>query len=241
MRSRGSSSWLRAWPYALCAVAGAGLFIPALAAGRLADDFVLERTVSRVTGPFWPFGHNDLGQGSGNFYRPVWVLFNAAVHQVSNQAEFAHGVNLVLFAILCLEVGMLLRRLVSRPAAILGTLTFACFPSHGESVAWISGNTDLLAGVLGVGAVLSASRRPGSDRWVALAAVLAAAAVLSKEVAVVVPALAALTIWASGAGEPARRAYRPVWPMLALVALALLVRTIELHGIGGYAGSPLTA
>ncbi len=226
-----------------CAVLGGCLFAPGLGSGRLADDFVLLRTIHRVTGVLWPFGHNDLGQmaGSGHFYRPLWVLWNAGINQLSGSPVAEHLANLALFGLICGEVVVLLGRLVDRPAALLGGLLFAVFPSHGESVAWISGNTDLLAVALGLAALLVGTGSSRARGTLAVAAALAGAAMLSKEIAVVLPVLAAILIWLDpAAGDGRGRRWHPALAILAGVVLVLVVRGLVIHGLGGYGGTGLT-
>jgi len=248
-----------------CAVLGALLYAPAGSSGRLADDWVLLRTVRRSTSLWWPFAHNDLGQGtgSGHFYRPVWVLWNAAVNDISGSPVFAHVVNLALFGIVCAEVVVLVRRLSGARAALIAGATFAVFPIHGESVAWISGNTDVLAVALALAAILlalgaepSVGRAGGREAGIA---VLTALAALAKEIAMVLPVLTAILLWAQpggagspqpggagspqppGAGSPRPRGYwRPALVMLATVAVVLVPRTLVLGGLGGYGGQSLT-
>ena len=238
-----------------CGLLGALLFVPAISSGRLADDFVLLRTVRLVTGPFWSFTHNDLGQpaGSGAFYRPAWVLWNTAVYDVDHSPAFAHVLNLVLFAVICAEVVLLLWRLAGGRAALIGGVLFAVFPSHGESVAWISGNTDLLAVAWGLGAILLAlSVGPSIWRDVGIAA-FTALAMLAKEIAAVLPALMAILVWAAPAPAPASgtggsgtgtgtglQRWRPAIVMLATVVLLLIPRTAVVGGVGGYGGQALT-
>ncbi len=219
----------RGWAAPLgCGLLGAVLFAPAVGSGRLADDFVLLRTVRRATGILWPFGHNDLGQaaGAGHFYRPLWVLWNAAIYQLSHSPAAAHVLNLLLFGTVCAEVVVLIRRLADERAALLGGVLFAVYPSHGESVAWISGNTDLLAVALGLGAILA------GGRLVAVVA-LTVAAMLTKEIAVVLPVLTALLIW-TRSGE---RDWRPLVAMLAAVIAVLIAHVIVVSGVGGYGPS----
>ncbi|MDQ6807615.1 MAG: hypothetical protein M3065_22295 [Actinomycetota bacterium] len=225
-----------------CGLLGALLYAPAAASGRLADDWVLLRTVRRVTGVAWPFIHNDLGQatGSGHFYRPLWVLLNAAIYNLSHSPTFAHVVNIVLFAIVCAEVALLVGRIAGLRAAVIAGASVAVFPSHGESVAWISGNTDLLAVALGLAAILVALvARPSLRRNVGIA-VLTALAALAKEIASVLPVLMALLLWATASGARPRAFWRPALLMLAAVVVVLIPRTLVIGGIGGYGGQPLT-
>jgi hypothetical protein len=225
-----------------CALLGALLYAPAGSSGRLADDWILLRTVRRVSSVWWPFTHNDLGQGvgSGHFYRPVWVLWNAAIYDLSHSPALAHALNLVLFAIVCAEVVLLVRRLAGMRAALIAGATFAVFPSHAESVAWISGNTDVLAVALGLAAILLAlEARPSVRRELGIAALTALAA-LAKEIAMVLPVLMAILLWAT-AGEPRPRgAWRPAIVMLAAVLVVLIPRTLVIGGVGGYGGQALT-
>jgi len=227
-----------------CGLLGGLLFVPAIAAGRLADDFVLLRTVRQVKGVFWPFTHNDLGQpaGAGAFYRPVWVLWNTAVYDLSHSPAFAHVLNLALFAMICSEVFLLVWRVAGSRAALIAGALFAVFPSHGESVAWISGNTDLLAAALGLAAILLAlSARPSIWRESGVAS-LTALAMLTKEIAVILPLLLAILLWAppAGAAPRPRGHWRPVIVMLVTVALVLIPRTLVVGGVGGYGAQPLT-
>lgn len=114
--------------------------------------------------------------------------------------------NLVLHAAASAAVAAALLLLIGdRGVALAGGALFAVHPIHVESVAWIAGRTDLLAGVLAVVSLLAwAAARPellplgrGASeagppgrRRVLLAASLAAyaAALAAKEAAVVVPA-----------------------------------------------------
>lgn len=228
-----------------CGLLGALLYAPAISSGRLADDWVLLHTVQHVTGVLWPFSHNDLGQaaGSGHFYRPVWVLWNAAVYGISHSASFAHVINLLLYGLICVEVVFLVRRLAGVRAALIAGVTFAVFPSHGESVAWISGNTDLVAAAFGLAAILVALWVAPSIRREVAIALLTALAELAKEIAVVLPVLMAILLWATAtdARAASRREYwRPAVVMLAAVIAVLIPRSVLVGGIGGYGGQPLT-
>ncbi|HWF71740.1 MAG TPA: hypothetical protein VG186_00250 [Solirubrobacteraceae bacterium] len=225
-----------------CGLLGALLYAPAISSGRLADDWVLLRTVRRVSGLAWPFTHNDLGQssGSGHFYRPLWVLLNAGIYDLSHSPAFAHVVNLLVFAIVCAEVVVLVGQLAGLGAAVLAGVSIAVFPSHGESVAWISGNTDLLAVALVLAAILLALRaRPSLRREIGIAA-LAALAALAKEIATVLPVLMVILLWVTAPTPRPRGHWRPALVMLGAVVVVLIPRTLVVGGIGGYGGQPVT-
>ena len=212
-------------------------FLPAVSSGFVADDFILLRTLGRSSGIGWVFGHNDVGAASGHFYRPVWVLWHLGIDRLSGSAWAFHLGNLVLYVLITVEVWLLARRLVGLPSAWVAAFAFAVYPRHGESVAWISGSTDLVAAAIGLPAVLCALAywRPGPR---ALAgAGFAAAAALAKESAFVLPLLAAVCVWA--ARGPRRRWVAPV-AMAAAQLVVIVVRGVVVGGVGGYSEYPWT-
>ncbi len=229
----------------LPALAGVLVFAPALLAGFVADDFTVLDTVAAVDGPLWAFERSDLGElgGSGR-YRPLWVLFNAAaVELFGESAPALHALNLVLFAIVAVEVLLLVRFAAGR-AALLAALAFALYPRHAESVAWITGNTELLATATGLGALLCAIAPWPNRRRMACAAALVAAAALMKETAFALPLLAALLLALSppDSSRPERegRIAIPLAMGLALVPV-LVARTIVLDGgTGAFSLDPIT-
>jgi len=231
---------------ALAALAGAA-FAPALAAGFLSDDYVLLGVLRRAGGIDWVFERNDIGEAGegGHFYRPLWLLWNRGIYELAgaHPAPF-HAANLLLYAALTLEVWFLARRLVGEGRAWLAAVAFAVYPRHGESVAWVSGSTDLTAVVFGLGALLcltSSLRLPA--RLLSVAALTAAAA-LSKEIAYVLPALAAWVVLATPAEQRARLDRRGAWLSVAVtvlvVAVVAVVRTNVVGGLGGYPDHPWT-
>jgi hypothetical protein len=224
---------------ALLVVVAAVAFLPAVTSSFVADDFILLRTLDRYGGIGWAFTHNDVGAGSGagHFYRPLWVLWHEAIDRASGAAWAFHAGNLALYVAVTLEVWALGRRLLGSRSAWVAAFAFAVYPRHGESVAWISGSTDLVAAAIGLPAVLCAlaSWRPGV-RAVA-AASFAAAAALAKESAFVLPLLAVVAVWA--AGGPRRRWAAPV-AMAVAQAVVLVVRLTVVGGLGGYADYPWT-
>jgi hypothetical protein len=152
--------------------------------------------------------------------------------------------NVALFAVLCAEVVVLLRIVADARVAIIGGILFAVFPSHGESVAWIAGNTDLLAATFGLGALVIGMRlRPTIAREVCVG-MLTALAMLAKEIAVGLPVLMAILIWARPGGEAEgspRTRWRPAVVMLTAVVAELVIRAFVVSGFGGYGGNAFTA
>ncbi len=156
------------------------------------------------------------------YWRPVVTLAYALEFQLFGLAPLGyHAVNLALHLACTLLVFGLLRRRVGAGAgergdvaAGLGALVFAVHPSRPESVTWISGATDLWMTLF----ALLAERvfASGRDRRGVGAGLLVGLGVLSKEAAVVVPAL--LTLETLAARDDARRPkLAGLWAVVAAV------------------------
>ena len=236
---------------AACAVLA---WLPALGAGFVSDDFVLLRAAEGVESPVWPFGHNDLGEdpGSGHFYRPLWVLWNAGLLELFGDEPAAfHAGNLLLFALIAIEVLLLARTLLPPAGAFVAAVAFALYPRHGESVAWVSGSTDLLAVAVGLGALLCLLAPWPGRRGVLAAAALTAAAALAKEAAFLLPVLGVLLLFArgrvtppplrEGGGSERSRGALLAGPaaMAAALVAVFAARTVVLGGLGGYGDDPV--
>jgi len=99
-----------------------------------------------------------MGQGADTVYRPVVYTAYALIARVARTAPYTtdsqmatldarpfHAANLLLHALNVLLVFGLLRRLIRQDwAAGAGALLFAVHPLQVESVAWVTGLTDLL-------------------------------------------------------------------------------------------------
>jgi hypothetical protein len=219
-------------------------FAPSVAAGFLADDYVLLGALGRATSLGWAFQHNDLGEagGAGHFYRPVWLLWNKGLFELSREPVVFHVGNLFLYTIITLEVLFLALRLMPEPRAWISAVAFAVYPRHGESVAWISGSTDLLCVAFGLGALIAlASGLPARGR-VPFVLTLTGLAALSKEIAYVLPALALLVLLAPAGRSRAKFTRVLVLPaaMAAVVVAAAVVRILVIGGVGGYQEYPWT-
>ena len=133
----------------------------------------------------------------------------------SNASGF-HLTNVLLHGVATLLVFALARALIAEPLwAALAALMFAAHPIHTESVIMVQGRTDLLGTVLvllSLLALLQVFRSTGGVRIVAAGVASGGAllgALLSKEMAIMWPALAALIVVAcpnAGKGKTARMA-----------------------------------
>jgi hypothetical protein len=138
---------------------------------------------------------------AGHFYRPFWTLWNLGLFRLFGASAVAfHLGNLLLYAVIVLEGWALASRVADPWRAWIAAAAFAGYPRHGESVAWVSGNTDLTAVAAGLAALLCATARWPLAARVLGAATLTAVATLCKEIAFVLPALAVLLLWRRGGG-----------------------------------------
>ena len=107
-----------------------------------------------------------------------------------------HLVNLLLHTSVVLLLWRLLRRL-GVPGAWFAAAVFAVHPLHVESVAWVIGRKDILATVCYLAAVLAYIRFAEMRRWrhYLLAMALFVLGLLSKSIAITLPATLLLWHW----------------------------------------------
>lgn len=169
-----------------------------------------------------------------HYYRPFITLTLFADLMVWSTNPFGfHLTNVLAHLLTSLAVLALGRRLTGNDtAALIGGLLFALHPIHTESVAFISGRTDVFATLFSVAAVLAYAAWRESGRLLLYVASLLAflLALLSKEVAVVVPALLVLYDWCCRGDLRSRSAvaralirYAPLGLVLAVYGAARLV------------------
>ena len=178
------------------------LFAPSLSIGLLSDDFVLAARVS--DGSYWSVGGTE-------FFRPgPHLLWHLVFETVGRAPIYLHAINVVIHAANAILVAVIAARLGLRPTLAIGAgWLFLCIPSAVEPVVWASGIQDVLM-TLGclVFAVCVANRASPILQLTAVASLVIG--LLTKETAVVAPALAALLLW----GRPGSPNTVPGWPLL---------------------------
>lgn len=176
--------------------------------------------------------------GAGGLYRPLTVSSFALDRVVwgagpsgAPSPEGIHRTNLILNAIAVLLVfAVLRRRLPDLPSVWIGAALFATHPVHTEAVLHLVGRADLLMTIFFL-AAFQLHRRPG---WKARfgAPACALAAVLSKEMAIVLPAVllldAALMRPAGSARAWLSRELRELAPLFGVGVAYLGVRGLVL-------------
>jgi hypothetical protein len=136
------------------------------------DDHVLVaedaafRTASPLalfTRPFWPEG--ALGDTNVRYYRPLVLLSLRMDASLGGTAVELHVTNVLLHAFACLMLAVAATRLgASGAAAVVAALVWGVAPRLTESVAWISGRTDVLAAVFVFAALALSPRNPPRRR-----------------------------------------------------------------------------
>jgi tetratricopeptide (TPR) repeat protein len=154
------------------------------------------RPLDFFTRGFWA-GSPDPVEGPGAaYYRPLttltfWLDWNLG----HGRPAWFHAVNLVLNALAAVAVTLVLWELLhSGVWALLGGLLFGAHSAHVESVAFVSGRTDVLAGLfLGIAAfgLLRALRKKNRWWWFAVLPGFALS-LLAKETAILFPVLVLL-------------------------------------------------
>ena len=166
---------------------------------------------------------------ASNYYRPVMHVVYTIVYQAFglNPAGF-HLANLILHAAVCVLAFLASELLLSDSLVALGVaLLFAVHPVHTEAVSWIGGVPDLAAALFCLAAlVLHATAESGWRRAIAAALLLLGA--LSKEIALVFPAV--LLAWDVARRRPLRIGHHA--PYLLVIALYAGLRA---HALGAVA------
>ena len=225
------------------------VYAPALAGGFVWDDNVLvtrHPAVQQLQSLGTYFGQlfwtNPEFDESPAFYRPITILTYAVQQRLfGSEPFFFHLFNVLVHATSCVLLFFVCRRAgASARAAALGALLFGTFPRLSESVAWISGRTDLLASCAVLAAWLLHDSAPGRTARRGGAALLLLLGLMAKEVAIAgALALAAHETWRAVRGRATPgRALTNLAPMAAALVVYASARAMAWQA-GSAAGTGL--
>jgi tetratricopeptide (TPR) repeat protein len=233
----------RSWALpAIVAGVAVAVYANSLLNGFALDDVFIVQGNARVHNPtsladiwltpYWPFAGMELG-----LYRPG-IIFLYAVQWLAGGGEpwLFHAVSVALHAGASVLVFVLLRRLADNLPAFVGALVFAVHPIHTEAVANIIGQSEIVAAIAVLGACVVHSGRPQglAVSWPRRIVIIAlfALALVTKESAVVLPALLVIVDFAQRRVQPTARGLAshadamlmPLFLLAATLALYLIVR-----------------
>lgn len=192
----------------LLAVASITLYLLALRNGFAYDDVAViqlaERVHSLANAPGF-FTQGYWADAELALYRPLTMLSFAIDWAVSGgDAAWFLFMNALWNAAACVLAFLLLLRFTGLAAAFAGALLFATHPVHVEAVANIVGRAELIAATCMFGSLLLWPSIHSADRRrTAAVALLFALALLTKESAIMLPALLVLMDAARGELRPA--------------------------------------
>ncbi len=184
----------------------------------------------------------------GNYYRPIFLLWLRTNDMLFGLRPWGwHLTSILAHLGVTLLVYLLASRILGdRLSGSVAALIFGVHPAHIEAVAWVSGVTEPLLGLLFIASFLCYLKaRERGDRavvWLAASLLLYFAAMLAKETGLVLPMLIFTYEWVfwpatpEGAsqgvrGQRTRTALRRVVPYLALIPFYLLARANALKGL----------
>ena len=182
----------------------------------------------------------------GNYYRPLFLLWMRVNYSIFADHSLGWHLAAVLMHLLVTWLTYLLVRKMTGQftTAWLAALIFGVHPIHHEVVAWVSGTTESLFAILFLLAFLAylESREGANTFWMTLSCALYALALLSKETAIILPALVFAHGWighspAENERRPEyasrfRSAFTPAALFLPIALLYLLARYKILSGLG---------
>lgn len=137
---------------------------------------------------------------NGNYYRPFFIIWSILAHSLFGfDPRGWHFLNLLLHLGATALVFLLLREMrTGYWTAVLAALFFGIHPVHVETAAWISAGADSLVTILVVLTFLAYLRSRSHERsrlWFVVSLFCFACALLTKEMAVIFPAMLLVYEW----------------------------------------------
>jgi tetratricopeptide (TPR) repeat protein len=236
---------------AAVALISAALYLPATRYSFVWDDDSLiagnsllahSRPADIFSRGFWAGSPEPVTGSGAAYYRPLVTLSFWLDQSLSrNNPHWFHVVNLLLYALAAASVTLVLWELLhSGVWALLGGLLFAAHSSHVESVAFVSGRTDIMLALftgLACFALLRSFRKHNRWWWLGVPPAFGLA-LLSKETAALFPLLVALAPLLVGVRYD-RRYWLLLLATVAVLAGYLFLRAAAVpvpipveHGVG---------
>jgi protein O-mannosyl-transferase len=226
--------------------------LPALAAGLVVflntlhgqfvyDDQwqIVRNTLIQDSSQFWHALTSDVWavhggeQATSNYWRPSFVFWMILNFRCFGLATFGWHLSSVLLhlGVVALAFALLRRLNVSGPVAGAIALLFAVHPVHTESIAWISGATDLILCLALLGSiwfVVMLGERMTPLRWI-LALALYLVALGAKEIAILYPLIVVAVLWrrerdSENESISPARALSIAWPFAAAAIAYFIAR-----------------
>ncbi|MEW6735334.1 MAG: tetratricopeptide repeat protein [Acidobacteriota bacterium] len=172
-------------------------------------DWRSENLVHLFDRDVWAFFSQDLsweGKIRSQYYRPLFALFVMINYLYAGLSAWGWHLTAVLLHCLATllvyqlllvslssTVGSVIEIREIRLLTVVATLYFAIHPAQSESVAWVSAYVNALSAIFILGALLAYlhARINAQWRWLGLGATLYALALLTKEMAIIVPVIIA--------------------------------------------------
>ncbi len=264
MHGRFRSVLLAVLPVAAIVLATVLAYEPALFNFFAGDDFVhLTWLPDAIRNPelIWRNFHSAWLDGTtARFYRPLISVFmvgdyliwgaNGLGFHLTNLA--AHLASALFLLLIVFEIAGHLNdresKIGARAWPFIAAALFALYPLHPEAVSWITGRVDAIVTAFTLATLWYYIRWRSTDQvlWFAAAALSMSLALLSKEMAITLPALFVaweVLLGRKAAGEGKRWSPRGLWatfPFWVLLAAYFVVRRIALGTfVGGYDNSLL--
>jgi tetratricopeptide (TPR) repeat protein len=189
----------------------------------------LENIPSMFISDVWA-GKKD---GFSPYYRPVFTLSLAIDYFIWGESPSGyHLTNILLHAMVSVMFYILaLRILNSEVAAIAAGLIFAVHPVHAEAIAWTSGRNEPLSALFMFASLYLyiLYRDRNKTQYIALSLFLFFTALLSKEMAITLPAVIFLYELCFRNGAIKQKIQMPLWYGLIAVIYMIVRMTILSH------------
>lgn len=202
-----------------------------LLAIHYAEDF--SRALSDFVGPQYGL------QGVAEFWRPLITLSFAIEEELGANAFVSHLINTLVHAGTACLVAWLGVRLLGPFRGFMAGLLWGLAPTHIGSIFWAVGRVDVFATFFTLASFVAVVRRvDGRKRtgrrseWIWFILALGC-----KEVAMVLPAAAALVAFAAAKDGRRFRTALSTWPLWVLLAGYVVLRFALFGGMGGYSST----